>query len=444
MDQPFWVIVQDWIEPRVSGVAFSHHPTKDMADVMLVDAVHGSNEGLMSGNVAGSRAFLWPDSLLTPDHYPLPKQTLLELRNTVTRIADLFQRPVDVEWGWDGRKLWIFQARPITRLPPPSTLDQEEARVMHLFAQEADLRLDRNDFAESTPRPDQTTYQKIQALYLPGGAFQQAAEALGLTYSNENAKTYLQLIFGWLYANPKRQPIQPPKQLLGGFRSVLRLSRELTAFAEQFYGNQLKDEPSDKLYAIASILAQFSKTQKRRPVTEHLWQRRMESPLKRSNWKKPQTMQEFYAIVREDTKYMTYGESSASVVPLPVILTKQQALDLFRTDAELEPATNTLRGDGVSPGKTAGLAQVCLAPKKITSECIVVVPALSTDWFPHLNQEVRGIITETGSSMSHGAIQCRERGIAAIFGVKDATRLLKSGQNISLDGQRGVIEILER
>lgn len=440
-NQPFWVIVQEWVEPRVSGVAFSHHPTKDMPNVMLVDAVRGSNEGLMSGNVKGSRAFLWPDSILTPDDQPLPRHILPELRETVARIADLFKQPVDVEWGWDGQKLWIFQARPITRLPSPSALDQEEARVMRLFAQEPDLRLDRNDFAESTPRPDQATYQKIQTLYRPGGAFQQAAEALGLTYSHENAKTYLHLVFGWLYANPQRQPIQPPKQIFGGFRSVLHLSHELSTFAEKLYDNQLADEPADKLYAIASILAQFSKTQKLRPVPERLWQKRMKSPLKKSDWQKPKTMQELYAILREDTKYLSYGESAAPAVPMPVILTKREALDLFRADVGLEPATNKLRGEGVSHGKAEALAQVCLAPKKITSECIVVVPALSTDWFPHLSQEVRGIITETGSSMSHGAIQCRERGIAAIFGVKDATRILKSGQKISLDGQRGVVDI---
>jgi phosphoenolpyruvate synthase/pyruvate phosphate dikinase len=441
--QNFWVIVQEWIEPRVSGVAFSHHPTKDMPEVMLVDAVRGSNEGLMSGSVEGSRAFLWPDSSLVPDAYPLPKQALTELRDLVQRIATLFGQPVDVEWGWDGRKLWIFQARPITRFPSPSALDQEEARVMHLFAQKPDLRLERNDFAESTPRPDQATYRKIQALYQPGGAFQQAADALGLTYSHENAKTYLQLIFGWLYANPERQPIQPAKHFLGGFRSVLRLSHELTAFAEKFYTNQLANEPADKIYASASLLAQFSKTQRRRPVPEDLWQKRMKSPLKKSDWQKPKTMQELYAILREDSKYLRYSESTTVAVPMPVIITKQEALDLFRADdAGLEPSKNKLRGEGVSYGKVEALAQVCLAPKKIVSECIIVIPTLTSDWFPQLNQQVRGIITETGSSMSHGAIQCRERGIAAVFGVRGATRILKPGQKISLDGQRGVIEIL--
>jgi pyruvate,water dikinase len=45
--------------------------------------------------------------------------------------------------------------------------------------------------------------------------------------------------------------------------------------------------------------------------------------------------------------------------------------------------------------------------------------------------------------MTHGAVVAREYGIPAVVGVADATRLLKTGQRVRLDGGSGTIEILE-
>ncbi len=54
----------------------------------------------------------------------------------------------------------------------------------------------------------------------------------------------------------------------------------------------------------------------------------------------------------------------------------------------------------------------------------------------------KGLVVERGGMLSHGAIIARELGIPAVVGVKDATRRITSGSRVSVDGGRGVVEIL--
>jgi len=56
--------------------------------------------------------------------------------------------------------------------------------------------------------------------------------------------------------------------------------------------------------------------------------------------------------------------------------------------------------------------------------------------------KIKGLITETGGMLSHGAIISREYGIPAVLGVKNARKILKHGQKIKIDGSSGKIYIL--
>jgi rifampicin phosphotransferase len=55
---------------------------------------------------------------------------------------------------------------------------------------------------------------------------------------------------------------------------------------------------------------------------------------------------------------------------------------------------------------------------------------------------VRGLVIERGGMLSHGAIIAREYGIPAVVGVADVTKLIGTGDKISVDGNHGVVEIL--
>jgi pyruvate,water dikinase len=55
---------------------------------------------------------------------------------------------------------------------------------------------------------------------------------------------------------------------------------------------------------------------------------------------------------------------------------------------------------------------------------------------------IEGLVTEVGGLMTHGAVIAREYGLPAVIGVEHATRLIKDGQRIRVNGTDGSVEIL--
>jgi pyruvate,water dikinase len=56
---------------------------------------------------------------------------------------------------------------------------------------------------------------------------------------------------------------------------------------------------------------------------------------------------------------------------------------------------------------------------------------------------IKGLVIERGGMLSHGAILAREYGIPAVVGVKDATRLIPQGATVSVDGDRGLVQLMD-
>jgi len=54
------------------------------------------------------------------------------------------------------------------------------------------------------------------------------------------------------------------------------------------------------------------------------------------------------------------------------------------------------------------------------------------------------LVVEVGGQLSHAAVVARELGIPCVMGVPDATRSLRDGDRIRVDGSAGTVEVLER
>jgi pyruvate,water dikinase len=55
---------------------------------------------------------------------------------------------------------------------------------------------------------------------------------------------------------------------------------------------------------------------------------------------------------------------------------------------------------------------------------------------------IGGLVTEVGGLMTHGAVIAREYGLPAVVGVEHATRLVRDGQQVRVDGTNGFVEVL--
>jgi pyruvate,water dikinase len=104
-----------------------------------------------------------------------------------------------------------------------------------------------------------------------------------------------------------------------------------------------------------------------------------------------------------------------------------------------------LRGIGASPGTAEGTARVVLRTEQLEEVQdgeILVCYATQPSWTPVLSR-VRGTVTDAGGLMSHAAIVAREFGIPAVLGTGSATKRIRTGQRIRVDGDAGVVMILD-
>ena len=134
--------------------------------------------------------------------------------------------------------------------------------------------------------------------------------------------------------------------------------------------------------------------------------------------------------------------------------TSYQALTpprVFTSDGEV--VAGSYRRDGVPPGALVGLpvsagivegrARVIadMAEADLETGDILVTAYTDPSWTP-VFVAIVGLVTEVGGLMTHGAVIAREYGLPAVVGVEHATRLIRDGQRIRVDGTNGFVEIL--
>jgi pyruvate,water dikinase len=121
------VVVQEMVPADASGVMFTVDPIRKRRDHLVIEAVVGLGEGIVSGAV-------------TPDHHVMDRATgqivteviaakdvaslapvlsasdLTRLRDLGLRLEQFFGKPQDVEWSFCSGELFLLQSRPITTL----------------------------------------------------------------------------------------------------------------------------------------------------------------------------------------------------------------------------------------------------------------------------------------------------------------------------------------
>lgn len=167
---------------------------------------------------------------------------------------------------------------------------------------------------------------------------------------------------------------------------------------------------------------------------------------------------------KEDIYYLTFGELcevvSTNKLDYQIISKRKEEYKLFEkltpprvitSEGEIIAGkykrenlpTEAIVGLAVSSGVIEGRARVILNMEDADLENGDILVTLFTDpsWTP-LFVSVKGLVTEVGGLMTHGAVIAREYGLPAVVGVENATKLIKDGQRIRVHGTEGYIEIL--
>jgi pyruvate,water dikinase len=108
-----------------------------------------------------------------------------------------------------------------------------------------------------------------------------------------------------------------------------------------------------------------------------------------------------------------------------------------------QAASNVIKGIGASPGRVTGTACVIHGPEEFDQMKpgdILVAKITTPAWTP-LFALASGIVTDVGGPLSHSSIVAREYGVPAVLGTGVATRRIHSGQQITVDGNGGVVRM---
>ena len=104
-----------------------------------------------------------------------------------------------------------------------------------------------------------------------------------------------------------------------------------------------------------------------------------------------------------------------------------------------------VRGYGASSGIVEGTARVLRDVNEIGTIRdgeILVCPVTAPSWGPVFGK-IKAAVSDIGGTMSHAAIVAREYGMPAVVGTGQATKRIKTGQRVRVDGDRGVVTILD-
>ncbi len=110
-------------------------------------------------------------------------------------------------------------------------------------------------------------------------------------------------------------------------------------------------------------------------------------------------------------------------------------------DTVMEYGQNAIYGAAASPGTFHGVARVVESIEELSrlKENEILITSNTDPAWTAVFSKIGGLITETGGILSHGAVISREYRIPAVTAVKGATKLFKTGENLVIDGNEGVV-----
>jgi pyruvate,water dikinase len=149
------------------------------------------------------------------------------------------------------------------------------------------------------------------------------------------------------------------------------------------------------------------------------------------------------------TQRKEFSKRAKAETPPPMMPVKERIMgiktDAFVAHSGEEQTGNILKGDPTSIGKANAPARVLLGPSdfdQMRPGDVLVASTTTPAWTP-LFSMASAVVTDIGGPLSHGSIVAREFGIPAVMGTGIATKRIRSGQMLLVDGNEGTVTLIE-
>jgi pyruvate,water dikinase len=140
-------------------------------------------------------------------------------------------------------------------------------------------------------------------------------------------------------------------------------------------------------------------------------------------------------------------EAARRAVPPPMLPPARRYMGIDMTDyipaTEDSQSADVLKGNAASAGRVTAPACLLLGPEdfgRMRPGRILVASITTPAWTP-LFAMAAGVVTDVGGPLSHGSIVAREYGIPAVLGTGVATRRIRDGQMVTVDGDAGTVAL---
>ena len=153
-----------------------------------------------------------------------------------------------------------------------------------------------------------------------------------------------------------------------------------------------------------------------------------------------QKLQDHYYFP-QDIEWAKEGKELFIVQTRPITTIKKADSENIKNTEISDQSTPILIGIPASPGIGTGEVRILKSPseiEKVKKGDVLVAPMTSPDYVPAM-KKAAAIITDEGGMTSHAAIVSREMGTPAIVGTKTATKDLKDGQLVTVNGKTGQV-----
>ncbi|MBI4836098.1 MAG: hypothetical protein HY817_02460 [Candidatus Abawacabacteria bacterium] len=448
---PLALLIQVMISSEVAGVAFSLHPVTQSTEQILIEAVSGIGESLVSGAVTPDRFVVEKSSDKVIEHSAhsttLTDHEIVQLSAIIKMIEKQMQCPVDVEWAKVGSEFFILQSRPVT------------------------TQVTTND--DNTLRP---TVKRDLSLF--------SVQAWQKGYGEYFEKSYGYTHRAFFYYDGKKVNFYPRLSDFSCFKKVIipmvihdqtlfqRLNTQFKADISEL--KAIKDISRENITEIFDLIARsmsfymlvvgdaFVEARPEAWESRHM----SEGVLYEVDEKVEQFLQQLLQLDGRNPKWahvMSLEEVLAYIDQSPLDwsvierrlngyiiqdnrLLAEQDFNLFCTENHLlnpeilaDKQVTELKGDIAYPGIVSGKVKLVLNREDIDhveAGDIMVCTMTNVNYYPAM-RKAAGVITDEGGITCHAAIAVRELKKVCLVGTKQATQLLKDGDMVTLDAQSG-------
>lgn len=458
------VVIQKMINSNYSGVAFSTDFDVNNSNFTIIEACKGIGEQLVSGQVTPTKYFIrkklnYIDQIIGEN---------LQIENQIITISKLAQKieqdynmPMDIEWAIDNKEIYILQARPIvgtTKMKKLFKLVLSRPKTLaYMQIEEETERIGISNVLNSL-------YYLKPIFYFNNNTFE---EYYNFVSMEENVNSMVNFIL----KNYKNEFVECVNKALDACKTIEKNLAKLSIdeinklsnmifpinnivnFLEaRLYNKDLELLDEDKEY-INSIV-------KNREYYDEIDYKIDSEIEKRIKEKLPKEFLQHYKVMTIDeifnNKKVTLDElktrNKGFVLYNGNIILKDKFKDfcdknnisILLKEDEKNINASSIKGSIAYPGKEKGIAKLVYTiedTSKIEKGDIIVSP-MTVPNFIDAVKRAKAIVTDEGGTVCHAALIARELKKTCIVGTKNATKLLKDGMLIEVDGDNGIVKIL--